>query len=168
MTGYVYAIADDRGFVKIGWSKTPERRLAEMNVGAPIKHTLIGYIPGTKADEAEAHAKLNAWRQRGEWFRHEGSVRDFTSALPPVNRGQSSTRPVRHVMEHIRRGIFGMHQTEFAGIAGVTQGTVSRWEKGEIPPRRDHMARIRVEAIRRGLDWDDAVFFQPDRYGEAA
>lgn len=58
---------------------------------------------------------------------------------------------------------FGVNQTEFASVAKVSQGTVSRWEKGQWEPNRDELARIREEAISRGIDWNDALFFSsPD------
>lgn len=51
-------------------------------------------------------------------------------------------------------------QAAFAAIAGVTQATVSRWERGEFEPTREQLQRIRDEAIRRGLKWDDRMFFE--------
>ena len=63
-------------------------------------------------------------------------------------------------IEHIRKVIFNVHQEEFGAIAGTTQSTVSRWEKGDAEPDRDEMARIRAEALNRGLPWDDRWFFE--------
>lgn len=64
-------------------------------------------------------------------------------------------------MAHIRQSIFGVKQSEFAAIAGVTQGTVSRWEQGRWEPTREQLASIRDEAGRRGIEWDDGWFFEP-------
>lgn len=62
-------------------------------------------------------------------------------------------------MHHIRKQLFRLTQAEMAALAGVSQATVSRWENGELEPGRDDLAKIRQEAIRRGLQWDDALFF---------
>lgn len=47
-----------------------------------------------------------------------------------------------------------------AVIAEVSQGTVSKWENGELNPNMDEMARIRSIAIARDLEWDDSWFFE--------
>ncbi|MBN9472293.1 MAG: helix-turn-helix transcriptional regulator [Bosea sp.] len=62
-------------------------------------------------------------------------------------------------IERIRRDIFGLKQSEFAEIAGTSQGTVSRWESGESCPGLDQLQQIRTAAVERGLPWDDALFF---------
>lgn len=59
----------------------------------------------------------------------------------------------------IRRRVFGVTQTEFAAIAGVSQSLVSRWENGDRKPSIDELARIRAEAARRRLKWNDSWFF---------
>ena len=63
-------------------------------------------------------------------------------------------------LEHIRRDILKISQAEMARIAGATQGTVSRWEKGSLEPDRDQLAMIRDEVIKRGAAWGDHLFFE--------
>lgn len=63
-------------------------------------------------------------------------------------------------IEHIRRNVFKVTQTTFSAIAGTTQTSVSRWENGEQEPGLEELARIRDEAQRRQLDWDDRLFFE--------
>lgn len=60
----------------------------------------------------------------------------------------------------IRRNVFGVTQTEFAAIAGVSQSLVSRWEKGDRKPSLPDLRRIRAEARRRGIKWNDSWFFE--------
>jgi transcriptional regulator with XRE-family HTH domain len=55
--------------------------------------------------------------------------------------------------------MFGVTQAEFAALAGVTQGTVSRWEAG-VAPSLDDMRAIREAALARGIDWNDGWFFE--------
>lgn len=61
---------------------------------------------------------------------------------------------------YIRKSVFGFSQAAFAAIAGATQGTVSKWEAGELTPTREHMERIRAEAARLNKPWDDRWFFE--------
>lgn len=60
----------------------------------------------------------------------------------------------------IRKRLLGVSQPVLASIAGTTQSTVSRWERGELEPNRAEMARIREAAIERGVEWSDRFFFE--------
>ena len=62
-------------------------------------------------------------------------------------------------IEYIRRRIFQTTQAEMADIAGVAQATISRWETHGWPPALNHLTRIRDEAKRRNLQWEDRLFF---------
>ncbi|GAA4108635.1 helix-turn-helix domain-containing protein [Aminobacter aganoensis] len=64
------------------------------------------------------------------------------------------------VIRHIRKTVFRLSQAEFAAIAGVTQATVSRWEKGGSPTLEE-MQRIRDAAAERRIKWSDKLFFEP-------
>ena len=46
-----------------------------------------------------------------------------------------------------------------AAIAETSQGTVSRWERGELEPDRKQMTLIRDAAVQRNIDWQDEWFF---------
>lgn len=63
-------------------------------------------------------------------------------------------------IEYIRKHILKVTQAEMAGIADVTQATVSRWESGEFEPSLRELARIRAEAKQRDVPWDDSLFFE--------
>jgi DNA-binding transcriptional regulator YiaG len=72
-------------------------------------------------------------------------------------------------IHHIRNNVLKATQAEMAAITGVTQATVSRWEKGIHEPSRNELAMIRDEIIRRGLEWDDSLFFDaPTKHPEPA
>lgn len=64
-----------------------------------------------------------------------------------------------NVIRHIRTQIFGISQAEMAGIAEVSQPTVSKWENDEASPNREELARIRSAAMTRELPWSDSLFF---------
>jgi transcriptional regulator with XRE-family HTH domain len=70
-------------------------------------------------------------------------------------------------IRRIRREVFNVTQAEFAALAGVTQASVSRWETGTAPSL-DDMQAIRMAAAARGIDWNDAWFFEAPAQGAAA
>lgn len=82
MSGYVYAISDGRGAVKIGYAADPIRRLSELSVGRADALRLLGMARGDKRHEAQCHHLLRAYRIKGEWFRHEGRVSLLVDMLP--------------------------------------------------------------------------------------
>ena len=63
-------------------------------------------------------------------------------------------------MAKIRKQVFAKTQAEFAHIAGVSQGTVSRWERDELEPTLTELVRVRTWAVRRRLAWHDAMLFK--------
>ena len=76
----------------------------------------------------------------------------------PVN-AKSNIYSIMRPIEFIRTRVFKQTQASFAKLAGVTQGTVSKWEAGSLAPSQDEMARIRTAAIRSAMIWDDEWFF---------
>lgn len=72
-------------------------------------------------------------------------------------------------VKHIRRNVLALSQKGFSEVAGVSQATVCRWERGELEPGRDSMDLIRSKAIELGKAWDDKWFFEiPEQAGGAA
>ena len=69
---------------------------------------------------------------------------------------------------HIRKKLLKLTQSEMAAVTGVSQATVSRWEKGDLEPSRVELARIRDEAMRRNLSWNDSLFFAPEAQSNEA
>lgn len=62
-------------------------------------------------------------------------------------------------IQNIRKNVLGITQADLARLCSVSQGTVSKWERGELAPGLLEMRAIRGEAVRRGIEWDDALFF---------
>ena len=61
----------------------------------------------------------------------------------------------------IRKELLGLTQVEFAALTGVTQATVSRWERGELFPNLRELALIREAAkAKKPEEWDDSLLFE--------
>lgn len=75
---FLYFIeAVDTGFIKIGRSGDPERRLAQLSTGSPNQLVILGKISGGSSLESELHRRFGALRERGEWFKVNGELRTF-------------------------------------------------------------------------------------------
>jgi hypothetical protein len=66
----VYFIKAKRsGLIKIGKANNPISRLKTMQTGSADRLTLLGYIPGSHAEESALHKRFASLRQSGEWFK---------------------------------------------------------------------------------------------------
>jgi hypothetical protein len=72
--GYIYLMRDDRsGFVKIGFSQDPIRRLKQIThestlLPEPLNFRLVDAFRGTQKEEQRLHQVFAQYRVRGEWF----------------------------------------------------------------------------------------------------
>jgi hypothetical protein len=76
------------GDLKVGRSSDVERRLAELQTGAPHKLKVLLVAAGQGCRERQVHQTLRQYRnrgQKGEWFREEamGSIPDDLFELFP-------------------------------------------------------------------------------------
>lgn len=69
------------GLVKIGTAKQVAQRLAELQTGSPGQLVLIAEIEGDRAEEMRLHAQFHSLRERGEWFRYDGALREYIENL---------------------------------------------------------------------------------------
>ena len=51
------------------------------------------------------------------------------------------------------RELLGLTQDELAAAAGVSFRTISRFERGEVEPRRESLKKLEVELERRGIEF---------------
>ena len=70
-------------------------------------------------------------------------------------------------IRHIRKTVFNLSQVEFGELVKVAQGTVSKWENGELEPSRSDLELIRLTAKERGFPWEDSWFFEVPSPSEA-
>lgn len=151
--GFVYAIGDGRGRVKIGWSGDPLRRLAKIRSDCPSAAALFGVIPATREQEQEAHALLKPWRANREWFYLEGAVVAFVEMLPPPRPRpidiSASESPLRQYRKQNR-----ISMQALANQLGTTHATISRYETGKRLPSSNLLVKIAKET---GLSIDALV-----------
>lgn len=85
--GVVYFIKNGaRDRVKIGFSEGHEGRLASLQSASADKLTLLGTVSGTRKTEMKMHKRFAAYRERGEWFRVEGTLAKFLPTLSKTKR----------------------------------------------------------------------------------
>lgn len=76
--GFVYFIeAEETGLIKIGHAANPNSRMESIQGMSPAKLRLIGYMPGSIADEKALHARFATDRSHGEWFRYSMQISDY-------------------------------------------------------------------------------------------
>lgn len=121
---YIYVVKGDEENVKIGVTKTPETRLAQLQTGASrkIDYSFIAPVSGDPyAIEREAHAMLARNRLSGEWFDvpPELAIAAVTGAAAKL--GQSLTTPA--IIEKKKPSKFS-YLMLFIGQAGILWGTI--------------------------------------------
>lgn len=148
MTGYIYAVRCG-DYVKIGWSKRPEKRASKINSDNPLPCQLLGYFEGTRQEEADVHQRLAAHHSHSEWFFYRTAVAEWCEKLPAANicrKNVTSGQPIEapegaHPLLRYRFDN-GVTVRELAQRLGTTTASVSRWENGPTLPRRRHWRRI--------------------------
>ena len=83
--GFIYFIALNDQYIKIGYSKLPYRRFFEIKAYNPNNISLIGLMEGSIADERRLHRLFESQRVRNEWFLYNEKMEDFISTYcePP-------------------------------------------------------------------------------------
>ena len=132
MTGFIYAI-ECAGRIKLGFSAKPEARFTKVASDSPFPCQLLGYWPGTGADELEIHAKFNSIRQYGEWFDATPELLEFVTRVAlPLDRknGRLVVTPSDRPLAAWRKRQ-GMTQTELAEMLGCSTSAVCWLEAGK-------------------------------------
>lgn len=75
--GWVYFIASDSGFIKIGHTVKMAVRFNVLNSGSPTPLELLGVVPGGTLLESAILSFFVAHKARGEWIRDTPAAREF-------------------------------------------------------------------------------------------
>jgi hypothetical protein len=79
-TGWIYFIRGG-GFVKIGYSSEPTKRLDRLATASPFPLELWATTRGSVRSEHDLHRRFRSDRSHGEWFRITDRIRDYVEAL---------------------------------------------------------------------------------------
>ena len=99
----VYFIKDEStGFVKIGYSDKPNKRLKSLQTSSANKLTLVHAVEGDKALESALHTRFATHRVRGEWFSLPNLDEVIASAnlFTEVQRGTQSAKSAKEAIKN--------------------------------------------------------------------
>lgn len=82
MAVYFIKCESPDGFVKIGWSRSVDRRIAALQSASAYRMTLLKVVDGGHREEQALHARFAHLRHRGEWYRHDGELAVFCASQP--------------------------------------------------------------------------------------
>lgn len=161
MSGFIYFIQCGER-VKIGWSRDPRRRLVKIQSDNGTPCVLLGAVPGTLDQEAEAHDLLRPWRVSGEWFDGNAApvrevCRFFGGLNPPAAR--SARRPILNTPLSIKLWERGFRMADLASALQIHKANLSRWARTGVPADR-----VRAVESITGIPRNE---LRPDLYGEA-
>lgn len=77
ITSKIYFILSDDGYVKIGLSNEPEKRLKSLQTATAHQLEIIYLMPGTLEVEQYLHTLFSEDHSRGEWFIFSDKIREF-------------------------------------------------------------------------------------------
>lgn len=100
--GYVYVIKDSEGKRKLGFSKIPDKRVAELQVGNSLKLIVEYrlYVNHMKRTEAKLHDLFIADRIRGEWFKLPEDSKELL-LLKKIFRAEHTTHREEALMKSL-------------------------------------------------------------------
>jgi hypothetical protein len=96
-TGAIYFIRNARADeIKVGHSRDPRKRLADLKVGSSFELELIGVIAAAREIEPIVHRQFYEGRIRGEWFYDRGITSQW---LMDMTQGEPLHRHVWKLVE---------------------------------------------------------------------
>lgn len=97
---FVYFIRSGE-FVKIGLSRQPDRRRAEMDAYCPIRPQLVATLEGSRFLEHRIHFLLRHLHVRREWFRWAPEIALLIEGGIPSTDSLPSARDIRLTRESL-------------------------------------------------------------------
>ena len=145
-TGLVYLIQEgDTNLFKIGFSKTPLKRLAGLQTGNPHELRIVKTWPGTRFIETRFHSELEEIRGKGEWFK----IEDVDSVLSAIEAATSCFAPFVPKAKAERKPRVLPHyiQNRLAIVDGWRQAL------DDYKPLSKEESRMKTAAIRQCISY---------------
>lgn len=89
-SGTIYVVGFGN-YVKIGYTRDPAQRLADLQTGCPEQLTIYLHLAGSLEDEASLHRRFRAQRAKGEWFRLSGDLAKWIKSEKVHQRAQGES-----------------------------------------------------------------------------
>jgi Meiotically Up-regulated Gene 113 (MUG113) protein len=149
---HVYVIQESQGPIKIGFSRNPTRRLADLQAATAkplfLRHTIFA-TNGPRIEKG-AHAILDHKKVNGEWF--DATVDEGIAAIQEAKkfatRGQSIKRHPTMSSEQYRAALdtVGLNQVTAGKCLGISLRTSQNYATGkaEIPLAVASLLRLMV------------------------
>lgn len=120
------------GAIKIGRSKSPGRRLADLSVASPVALELLATTPGGQEVERELHKLFRDHHLRGEWFAPHSALLAFIERLKSDSSKQPELRdriitPAERVICKCGNGDFSKGLDTIERWTGVHRSRLHRW-----------------------------------------
>lgn len=129
MSGFVYFIrCQDR--IKIGFSKSPRKRMGKLATDAPFPCTLLGVADAEQYPEQELHAQFAHIRVHNEWFAATDELVAF------INSVSFSDRPLPGHADAFQAHLKAGRGRALALAAGlhISPSAISQWQR--VPVER--------------------------------
>jgi len=95
----VYVIEHEHGYVKIGVSDNPIRRVSDLQTGCPYELNVIGQINTSDPFDVESrlHEKYQQREKRGEWYKLSAREKARLVALCDLSQAEVDRRYAKTV-----------------------------------------------------------------------
>lgn len=168
-----FAQGDTGGPIKVGYTRSLDRRIAALQNGSHDRINILGTCPGSEYFERSLHARFQPHRISGEWFLDCPEIRGFIAGHctafkptpPPAPEGHAGTKEFnREFRETFRICVRDDKRSvmKLAAAIGVTQRQLRNWRQGLNGPNGIALIKAAYEipslraAILRWLEAADS------------
>jgi hypothetical protein len=156
-----FALAESVPAIKIGFVEGDDAngRIAELQVGSPVKLTLLGTIPGTKQDETDLHRRFAALNLHGEWFRPEPELLAIIPQKPKLQLGKVSVEERRI---EVRALTINKRQMTTNFIRQLAHRSIIAWQRifnhcsdqpRNVESWKRHLSSLPLSHFEAGVPW---------------